>query len=1151
MAANLVIVESPSKAKTINKYLGKDFRVEASIGHIRDLPEKGDGAVDIEHDFAMSYVVPDKKKPHVAKLRKLAKEAEVVWLATDKDREGEAIAWHLLDELKIPASKVRRVVFNEITKKAIQAAFASPGQIDMNKVAAQEARRALDRLVGYPVSALVRTKVSGAESAGRVQTVAVRLIVEREREIRAFRAQDYWRVGAVLSRQEIGAAAKAAYDAFLAAHKANLAELATGGAADAEAEDKASDKAAESEELPEAGVTGAARKELDALLAKNKAFRAELFQFGPDRIATSAEAVKEKRGRILDAAAAKGIVDRLRPGPWAVSSVEKKERQDRPRPPFTTATLQQAASSQLRFPASKTMSLAQKLYEGVDLGAEGAVALITYMRTDSTFLSDDAIREGRNFIAGRFGQDAVPDKPNHYSPKATAQGAHEAIRPTEPARTPDSLRDRVDKDLLALYRLIWTRFIACQMKPAVWNVTEVQITAGAAGPQQGLFRTSGRELKSPGYTALTGVIDDEAQMLPPLAARDPLSLIDLTDTRHATQPPPRFTEAGLVKELEKQGIGRPSTYANIIQKIQDRDYVRDVGRKFVPTVLGETVVDGLVRHVPGTFDVRFTSEMEDKLDNVEAGKKRREDLLREFWKPFHDTLERAKSDMPFFTGKATEHKCVKCGAPLLLKLFSGRPALSCSRYAKDGSGCDAEIISVDAFGNIKEKGRETDVPCEKCGKPMILRSTSRGGRSSYFLGCSGYPECSNTKPCDENGVPMQVLTEEKLKELDLRCLDCGRPTAIKQGRFGPFLGCTGGSECKGIRKLPEGYYIPKPPPVLTGITCDKCGKPLAVKAFGGRKFLGCTGFPKCRNAKPYSLFESGYTGVAPKDTPKAGEAEDAEAATDETETDTATAETTAKAPAAKSKKTAKKTARKAAAEADGADGAEAKPAAKKATKKTAKKAARKAAADDTVADTSDDTLADAGTEAVTVPFDADEGYRPPSASTNGAHSVTGTATATAAKAPAKSAASAAPAPEGGKYTSDDVAMNPDAGDWGKCPNCGSALALKPGKWGPFLGCTGFPKCKVIVSLRGEAKKKAAAAAPAPPPKDPPQKTDIPCPECNSPMVVRKSGRGPFLGCSAYPKCKTTMPMPKDLKPAAAPATAGAVAGAGKGSDSEG
>jgi DNA topoisomerase-1 len=1120
MAKNLVIVESPAKAKTINKYLGRDFQVEASYGHIRDLPEKGKNAVDVAHDFAMTYEVPDKKKAQVSKLRKLAREAEIVWLATDLDREGEAIAWHLMDELRLPPEKVRRVVFNQITKKAIQDAFAHPGRVDMDKVSAQEARRALDRLVGYEVSPLLIKKIPGARSAGRVQTVAVRLIVEREREVRAFSAQDYWRVGAVLSRQEIAAAAKAAYDGFMATHRAQAAELA--GDAGAEADDKSE---AKSDGEAEPTVSGAARKELDALLSKHKSFRAELFQYAGDRLAISADAVKEKRGTILDAARARTIVEDLRTKPFAVTSVEKKERQDRPRPPFTTATLQQAASSQLRFPAAKTMSLAQKLYEGVDVAGEGQVALITYMRTDSTYLSDQAIQDGRAFIGGRFGPDAVPDKPNHYSPKAGAQGAHEAIRPTEPQRAPDSLSGQINDvnagDLLRLYRLIWTRFIACQMKPAVWNVTEVQIAAGA-----GLFRATGRELKSPGYTALTGVIDDETQMLPPLAEKDPLSLLDLAETRHATQPPPRFTEAGLVKELERQGIGRPSTYANIIQTIQDRNYVRLDDRKFFPTFLGEVVVDRLVSHIPGTFEVKFTSEMENSLDDVEAGRRGRADVLRDFWGPFSSAVDKAEADMPPFMGQPSPYLCEKCGAAMEYRLSrksaTREPFLGCTRYPE----CDNRV-SVDAMGKPKDKGKETETACEKCGRPMVLRSTQRGKYTSHFLGCSGYGAkenpCENTKPCDENGVPLQVFTPEKLRELDIKCVECGREMALKQGRFGPFLGCTGNPECKAIQKLPPGYYIPKPPPQLTEITCDKCGKPLAVRAFGGRKFLGCTGFPKCRNAKPYELFESGYKGVAPKSPPKAGETAEEEAADSADETIT-------KKPAAK--KSAKKSTKKAPSRKTADDDALDVAAGRKPTKKkTAKQAVgeQDSGDDDGMEDGVDENaafdlegkdLTPKGRKAATAARAADHDDAPFDA--DGAEAPSEMPKTLKGKAAKKATA---PTPE--------IAMNPDAGDWGKCPDCGKPLAVKPGKWGPFLGCTGFPKCKRIVSLKGEAKKKAAEVAGERPRKDPPKPTDVQCPDCGSPMVERSGRGGKFLGCTGYPKCRKTMQAPKDLEPAGA------------------
>ncbi|HUK65593.1 MAG TPA: type I DNA topoisomerase [Anaeromyxobacteraceae bacterium] len=734
-SATLVVVESPAKAKTIKKYLGRSFEVKASVGHVKDLPKSKMG-VDIEHGFQPEYDVIKGKVKVLSEIKRAARNAGRVLLATDPDREGEAIAWHIAEELGAVGGdeRVRRVLFNEITKAAIQKAIAEPLTLDKCKFDSQQARRILDRLVGYKISPILWSKVKRGLSAGRVQSVAVRLVVDREREIEAFRPEEYWTVEADLAAQ-----------------------------------------------LP-------------------PEFRAKLVKVGGQKAD-----LKEEAGT-------RALVAELERERFTVAAVEKKERRRNPPPPFTTAKLQQEAANRLGFTTRKTMTLAQRLYEGVELGEEGAVGLITYMRTDSVRLSTEAVDAVRGHIKERYGEDHLPAEPNFFKTKQkAAQEAHEAVRPTSIEWTPERVEpffeEMGERDMFRLYQLIWNRFVACQMLPAVYDQTTADIAAGRA-----VFRATGSHLKFPGYLSVYGAKppEDEAgaeaekaegdsngdakdknqeKLLPPLEAGLELRLLKLIPEQHYTQPPPRFNESSLVKELEERGIGRPSTYAAILTTIQgvrdgsaqpDRAYVEKVdGRNFRPTHLGTLVTDLLVHSFPRELDVAFTAGMEEKLDEIEEGNVHWQAVLQDFYTGFKDDLAKAEV----------------------------------------------------AMRDVKRQEIATDLACEKCGRPMVIK----WGRMGEFLACSGYPECRNTmnflreadgsiKPVKEEEVP----TDEK-------CPTCGAPMVVKRGRFGRFLACSKYPECKTSK------------PISIGVACPKgCGGYISERrSRRGKTFYGCSSYPKC------------------------------------------------------------------------------------------------------------------------------------------------------------------------------------------------------------------------------------------------------------------------------------------------------------------
>lgn len=850
---SLVIVESPAKAKTINKYLGPDFEVVASKGHVRDLPKSRFG-IDIEAGWTATYRVLEDRRTLIADLKKRASAAGVVYLAPDPDREGEAIAWHLQEALGLKDAKVRRVTFNEITKNAVQKAFAEPRSIDKALVAAQEARRFLDRIVGYRISPLLSRTMAEKLSAGRVQSVAVRLICEREDEIEKFVPQEYWKVGAIVRPESLGGPAPKLVARIKKAAKKNQ-----------EPDPEAEAEAAESD-TPTPPVEAAKGDELPP-----NAFPAELSEWDGKKF----EAVSQ--------AQAEPIVRELEKAAWVVSSIEQKDRQERAPAPFTTSTLQQQAALRLRFSAKRTMILAQKLYEGKEMGAEGSVALITYMRTDSTRLSEDAIAACRGFIETTYGKAYLPDQPIRYASSKDAQGAHEAIRPTDVAYTPQRVAAFLSAEELKLYTLIYNRFVACQMKPALFAVTNVEIKAG-----RGTFKAQGRTLKFDGFRKVLAPGKQEDSLLPPLAADEKIAPLGVTASQHFTEPPPRYNEASLVKTLEKEGIGRPSTYAAIMSKIVERQYVELKERRFFATDLGRKVTGILIEHFPQVMDIQFTRHMEEELDQIETGKYERNAVLTEFYEPFSQAIKTAETKM-----LVDAEKCPLCGAPLAKRFSKFGQFFGCSRHpecsyikrkGEDGPKeppkptahkcpqcsealvelqgprgpylrCEACKIKVvlDAEGKPVPASKPTEHVCDKCGKPMLLRQGPRG----QFLACSGYPKCKNAMDADAQGNPV------KPADTGIFCEKCNSPMRIKMSWRGPFLGCSAFPKCRGTKSINAElreklkHLIPDAPPKKAPIkidieeSCPNCGKKLAVRTRkrDGGFFLGCTGWPKCRTTK--------------------------------------------------------------------------------------------------------------------------------------------------------------------------------------------------------------------------------------------------------------------------------------------------------------
>jgi DNA topoisomerase-1 len=730
MAKSLLIVESPTKVKTLKAFLGPSFTIMGSQGHVRDLPKSG-LAVDVEHDFDPKYELLEDRKHIVAALREAAKNADQVFLASDPDREGEAIAWHIGETLK--HKNTQRIEFNEITKTAVQKALANPRAIDMARVNAQQARRVLDRIIGYQVSPLLARKISKGLSAGRVQSVALRLICEREREIQAFKVEEFWSVTAMVSPQN--------------------------------------------QDFPfPAKLISRAGKKLDKLDIHNEE-------------------------------EANALVEAMRPLSYAVDTVKRTEKKRFAPAPFITSTLQQEASKQLGFGAKRTMQVAQRLYEGVALEGGETVGLITYMRTDSVTIAKEAQQAAREFIENRYGAQFLPEKPPVFKNRKSAQEAHEAIRPTYVDRTPESVQQYMERDQFRLYQLIWRRFMASQMKPAVMDVTTVDIKAGEFG-----LRASGSIIKFAGFLSVyeeskdedksddIGADDESAERnLPDLRDGQPLDLRELLPRQHFTQPPPRYTEATLVKSLEENGIGRPSTYASIISTIQDRGYVEVEQRRFTPTDLGLIVSDKLVQHFPDVVDVRFTAEIESKLDAVEDGQQNWVDLLKEWYGPFSEELAKAKEEMERVGPTETDFDCPNCGRKLQLKRGKFGEFFSCSGYPECktsmNKGPDGTPQAREDKPQVEGIDPNETRECEKCGKPMAVRTSKRGA----FWGCTGYPKCKNLIPIE--GATVIGLEKPVVIETEHPCPNCGRSLALRKGRFGPFLGCTGYPECKTIVKV--------------------------------------------------------------------------------------------------------------------------------------------------------------------------------------------------------------------------------------------------------------------------------------------------------------------------------------------------------------
>ncbi len=801
MARSLVIVESPAKAKTINKFLGKGFVVKASMGHVRDLPKKSLG-VD-EKDFTPTYTALPEKKKTLTELRKAAKDADAIFLAADPDREGEAICWHLKEELSKDTDVVfRRVLFNEITKKAILAAFENPREIDTHKVDAQQARRILDRLVGYKISPLLWDKVRRGLSAGRVQSVALRIIVEREREVQAFVPREYWSLTAQL----------------------------WGG------------------EAPQFGAKLVAKNGKKIEVVSREEMTGALGELGWE-VTTARQASEESTSLVLEIKAKHDHAV-----PFTVAKIQSQEKKKNPPPPFITSKLQQDAARQLGFPVAKTMRLAQGLYEGRELGDAGTVGLITYMRTDSTRTSDEALDAVRAYIANTYGETSLPKEARRFKVGKAAQEAHEAIRPTLLEFPPDGVKDFLGRDEFRLYQLIWNRFVASQMETALFDTTRADIEAGEYA-----FRATGSVLKFAGWLAVyhegkdedaptddarpadVEADDEEDRRLPRLKEGQALDLRSLLPRQHFTSPPPRFSEATLVKELEENGIGRPSTYAAIISTIMDRNYAEKDKSRFLPTELGLLVNDLIVGSFGDIVDVGYTARMEEELDEIEEGRLNWVDALREFQAKFEVDLAKAKTEMRDVKREAipTDQVCDKCGKPMVLKWGRFGQFLACSGYPEckttreigsvshdEAPAAGAPAIVTAAAPDPVETEAE---PCQKCGRPMVLKR----GRFGAFLACAGYPECKTTRKIVMSKEGKAEAKAEVL--LDEPCPKCASKLAVKQGRFGEFTACSNYPTCKYI-KMKE-----------TGVPCPECGKGQIVerKSKRGKLFFGCDRYPDC------------------------------------------------------------------------------------------------------------------------------------------------------------------------------------------------------------------------------------------------------------------------------------------------------------------
>jgi len=824
MTKSLVIVESPAKAKTIEKYLGKGFEVRASIGHIMDLP-KNDIGVELEkRTFEPELIVSPGKEKVVDQLKRAGEKADEIFLAPDPDREGEAIAYHLFLQLGTTSKerkKIRRVTFNEITKKAVQDAFAHARDLDRNLVDAQQTRRVLDRLVGYQISPLLWDKVRRGLSAGRVQTVAVRLIVEREREINAFQPVEYWTLDAMLHpERNAGKSFKARF----------------------------------------VGIDGE-----------------------PARVANGRD--KDGKDQFIANALPDGksmaeVVAALEAAKWSLVSVQSREQQRKPLPPFITSQLQRDASSKLGFNVRRTMGVAQRLYEGVEIGAEGTTGLITYMRTDSPRIAPEAIQGAREWIGKQLGAKFLPAASNIYKGKKDAQDAHEAIRPTDVSRTPESIARYLTEEQLKLYRLIWQRFVASQMLPAIFDITTAKIAAVSSKTGKTYdFRVSGSVLRFEGFLKVYEVAeeqkdddDETSNKLPDLDNVKALALEKLLDEQHFTTPPPRFNEASLVKVLEERGVGRPSTYASIISTIQDREYVSKISGRFYPTEIGMVVCDLLVKNFPYIFDIAYTAKLEEELDDIEEGKEKWTTLLNGFYDHFEEELKDAGSKMESIKRmeQQTNEKCDLCGSPLVLKWGKFGSFFACSNFTRE------KPVTV-AMGPWKKDSKAvTKKIAESRHFPMTVRAIVDDS-DVYSKEVAGVKEltaaieeavdgaaakgrkivveqvsCTFTKENTAGKPDMNTPEAQEAGEQDEYCENCGRVMVLRRGPFGMFMACPGYNEdppCKTIRKLSQKQQQKQSTPKPTGEGCPVCGKPLVLRNGTYGEFVSCSGYPKCKYIK--------------------------------------------------------------------------------------------------------------------------------------------------------------------------------------------------------------------------------------------------------------------------------------------------------------
>ena len=771
MSDSLIVVESPTKVKTIKKILGTDFNVVASMGHIKDLPKKTLG-IDLENNFEPIYQVIEAKKKTIEELKKAARSAQNIYLAPDPDREGEAIAWHIADIIRDKKKNIYRVLFNDLTKSTVTDAITTPLQLDLNKYEAQQTRRILDRLVGYQISPLLWDKVKRGLSAGRVQSVAVRMICDREEEISRFKPEEYWNLTAEFQ--------------------------------------------------------GSNPPPFEAKLIK----------------------VDGKKAKVSNAEKAGQLEARVRAAKFEVEKLEQKEVKRAPLPPFTTSKLQQEASRALRFSAKKTMSIAQKLYEGIELGKDGSVGLITYMRTDSYRIADEALQSVREYIKNNYSSEFLPHKPHYYKNAQKTQDAHEAIRPSLVTLKPQDIRKYLTPDQFKLYQLIWNRFVASQMSPAVFDQTTIDITGDGC-----TFRTRGQILKFPGFIAIYNESKEEKEkddddnengedkLLPQLEMNEILRLLKFDKQQKFTLAPPLYSEASLVRALEENGIGRPSTYAAILTTIQDREYVKLETGKFFPTEMGKMVTELLVQSFPTILDLTFTADMENKLDAIESGETKRDQTLRDFYRLFSRELEKAKDEMRNVKKEEipTNLFCDKCSSPMVIRWGKNGRFLCCTNYPE----CKTTMnFTHDENGRVKHvEAQTTDIKCNKCGKNMVIKE----GRFGQFLACLGYPECKNTMNATKNDKG-EIIADQGAAT-DEVCELCGKPMAVKRGRYGQFLGCTGYPDCKNIKKIGKDGKAIKQEVVLSDEVCDLCQKPMAVKRGRYGQFLGCTGYPDCKNIK--------------------------------------------------------------------------------------------------------------------------------------------------------------------------------------------------------------------------------------------------------------------------------------------------------------